>query len=436
MNRRIVGLIAGREIRDLLRDRRSIFLLVVLPILLYPGFGVVGYLFALSQLDHVSKIGVTGLERLPNQSAEADADPPLLDEGRFAAAYCELPGDAAHLQIVPIAPDDTSRLDDKSIDVLVVIPSNIKEALAADKSATIEIKNREGDEISKLATQRVSRVLHKYAEALKQKRFARRGLPADFDAPLLVREPKDDESIVQRTSAELRDQLAKIFPFLLVMWALTGALHPAIDLCAGEKERGTMETLLISPAERSEIVAGKFMAVWGYATATAWWNLVLMAGLCFLGGWVLKVTLIRPASVIACFALSLPMTALFASLSLAIGAYARSTKEGQYYLLPLFLGVMPLVLLSMAPNAELTIGMSLIPITGLCLLLQKMIGPTPWAEVLPFLIPVMLSLTVCAMASAWWAVRQFHREDVLFRESDHSALRGWLSSFSQPSEKS
>ena len=63
------------------------------------------------------------------------------------------------------------------------------------------------------------------------------------------------------------------------------------------------------------------------------------------------------------------------ALSLAIGACARSTKEGQYYLLPIFLGTMPLVLFSLAPGMELTLKTSLIPVTGLCLLLQRLIFP-------------------------------------------------------------
>ena len=75
---------------------------------------------------------------------------------------------------------------------------------------------------------------------------------------------------------ELRDVLVKIIPFLLVMWMLTGAIYPAIDMTAGEKERGTMETLLISPAERTEIVFGKFLAVVAMGFGTAVWNVMLM----------------------------------------------------------------------------------------------------------------------------------------------------------------
>ena len=69
---------------------------------------------------------------------------------------------------------------------------------------------------------------------------------------------------------------SRLFPFLLVIMALTGAFYPAVDLCAGEKERGTMETLLISPASRSEIVMGKFLTVMLASVMTALLNLVSM----------------------------------------------------------------------------------------------------------------------------------------------------------------
>src|SRR4051812_18241485 len=113
----------------------------------------------------------------------------------------------------------------------------------------------------------------------------------------------------------------------------------------------------------------------------------------------------------------MPLAALFSSLCLAIGAYARSTKEGQYYLLPLIFGVLPLIMWSLMPNAELTFGMSLVPVTGCCLLIHKLLGPTP-AAALPYVVPVVASLAACVVAAGWWAARQFHREEVLFRESD------------------
>ena len=70
---------------------------------------------------------------------------------------------------------------------------------------------------------------------------------------------------------------SKVLPFVVFIWALTGAFYPAVDLCAGEKERGTLETLLSSPAERSEIVMGKLLTIMGFSSATSLLNLLSMA---------------------------------------------------------------------------------------------------------------------------------------------------------------
>src|SRR5207244_2540631 len=210
--------------------------------------------------------------------------------------------------------------------------------------------------------------------------------------------------------------LVRFFPFMLVMWSLAGALYPAIDLCAGEKERGTMETLLISPANRVEIVAGKFLAVWTLATVTAWWNLLWMGGGSLVGGYLLGLSLVRANGLAWCALLTMPMAALFSALCLALGVYARSTKEGQYYLLPIFLGTMPLVLFSLAPGMELTLKTSLIPVTGLCLLLQRLIFPPPEGPPWPYFAPVLVSLAACIPLALWWAVAELHWEALLFRE--------------------
>ena len=76
---------------------------------------------------------------------------------------------------------------------------------------------------------------------------------------------------------------SKILPVMLLLWAMTGAFYPAVDLCAGEKERGTLETLLSSPAERSEIVLGKLLTVMLFSMATAVLNLLSMG----VTGWLI-----------------------------------------------------------------------------------------------------------------------------------------------------
>ena len=147
----------------------------------------------------------------------------------------------------------------------------------------------------------------------------------------------------------LFEMLVRVFPFMLVMWSLAGALYPAVDLCAGEKERGTMETLLISPASREEIVGGKFLTIWVFSAATSLLNLVSMGLSTLPFSSAIPHGALRPGALLWCVVLVLPLSAFFSALCLAVGAYARSSKEGQYYLMPLFLVCMPLIFLTLAP---------------------------------------------------------------------------------------
>jgi sodium transport system permease protein len=127
-----------------------------------------------------------------------------------------------------------------------------------------------------------------------------------------------------------------------------------------------------------------------------------------------------------------PLGALFAALCLSLGVYARSTKEGQYYLLPIILATMPLVLLSLSPGIELTTRTSLIPITGACLLLQRLIFTPPGTAPLAYAPAVLLALAACIALALWWAVAQFHREDVLFREAERPGWRTRLRALFRP----
>ncbi len=222
--------------------------------------------------------------------------------------------------------------------------------------------------------------------------------------------------------------LVRIFPFILVMWSLAGALYPAVDLCAGEKERGTMETLLISPASREEIVWGKFLTIWVFSAATALLNLLSMGVTTWQFGSLLSAgAAFRPAALFWAVALLLPLSAFFSAVCLAVGAYARSTKEGQYYLMPLFLVTMPLIFLTLAPGVELNPFYSMVPVTGVALLLQKLMAVKPpdndlWA----YFVPVLAPMVVYSWLALRWAIEQFQREEVLFREAERLDLKLWL----------
>src|SRR5262249_44099080 len=267
----------------------------------------------------------------------------------------------------------------------------------------------------------------KWKQVLREVRLLRRGLPAGFDDPVKIEDPQRAKPTEELAAEGLFDLLVRVFPFLLVMWSLAGALYPAVDLCAGEKERGTMETLLISPASREEIVWGKFLTIWVFSGMTALLNLFSMALTTSRFSGMLTHEVLRPAAILWSILLLLPLSAFFSALCLSLGAYARSSKEGQYYMMPLFLVTMPLVFLTLAPGVELNPFYSLVPVTGVALLLQRLMTATtldqvPWG----YFVPVLLPTALYGYLALRWAVMQFHREEVLFREAERLDIRLWL----------
>jgi sodium transport system permease protein len=352
--------------------------------------------------------------------------PPLVIDDQIPSQYWAFPSDGRFTRIVALPSADRGPLDSKDVDLILIVPPDFRTKLDEGGRSTLETHTRESDERSRLAERRLREAVGNWKKRLQQVRLLRRGLPADFDDPLTLHEPRHEGGPLKRDAEELSDMLSRFLPFVLIMWALAGALYPAIDVCAGEKERGTLETLLLSPATRTEIVVGKFLAVWLFSAATAWWNFAWLGGAGWLAGNWLPFTVLRPMALLWCSLLVLLLAGLFSAVSLALGAYARSTKEGQYYLLPLFLVTMPLTFLPLVPGVELNLFFSLVPVTGATLLLQKLLSASPEPRTWLYFIPVLLSLAGSIALALWWAVAQFRREEVLFREGEILDLGAWL----------
>jgi sodium transport system permease protein len=436
----VVRLIAYREARDQLRDRRTMFLILGLPLLMYPLFVGVGILFVTMLKDKKMVVGVAGAEHLPKPSlvdpsavlgvpagvaAKMKEYPSFLNGEKFIE-YGKPeadPGQQGVLVFKRLDSADESLLASRQVDAIVVVDPDLAAKLERGEKPVVRILGRDGEENSKLAVRRVTDVLRKWTGEVKAVRFARAKLPADFDSPVELRDPQSTKSDDKRVADELRDVLVKVIPLLLVMWVLTGAIYPAIDMTAGEKERGTMETLLISPAERIEIVFGKFFAVTFLCFGTAVWNIMLMVGAVSIAQLALKSALLDVAGLAACVLASLPMAMLFAAGCLTLGVFARSTKEGNYYMVPMFFLVLPLAYWSMAPGMELDDRMAWVPVTNALLLQQRLMAvrsdPFPWQHVPA----VAFSLVAFITAGLYAAVRQFKREAVLFREAQEGSRK-------------
>ncbi len=447
-----VRTIFGREIRDQVRDRRTLFMIFVLPLLLYPILGISMSKYAEVFQEQTRTVVLLGASHLDGPAAAQAGDGPiaagplgLLDPSgeAFNPLLFDGPGDAARLKVVRV-PEGSEWSDPGArrellrqgrADAVVEIPADLGTRLRDLGRSQIPIYYNSADEKSQVTFLRVDRLLERWRELIVEQRRQDEGKPEGYTEP--VRAEAKDVATVAESGGSV---WARVFPFLLVMMALTGAFYPAVDLCAGEKERGTMETLLISPATRGEIVAGKFLTVLVVSMVTALLNLASMAltGLQLTRGLrgvadparraASAAAVLAPPSISSLLwmvVLLLPLAAFFSALCLALAVMARSMKEGQYYMTPMYLVAIPLVFLTIAPGIVLTPFTSLIPITGLGLLLKTlMLGD--YATARAFALPVLLPLGLYAWLALRWAVEQFRSESVLFRESERFDLAGWV----------
>lgn len=446
-----VKLILLRELRDQLRDQRTLFVIAVLPVLLYPLLCMSFLQVAQFMEEKASKVLIVGAGNL------ADL-PPLVDNGSLAEqldlhfAEDEPRGDetepsdprvAARRAVergeydaaVYFSPDFVEQLES----FREAIPRQTGEAEEprdaeggqtpepADVEVTPDIPMPEiifstAIEKSQIAYGRIRDMLERWRQQIVAEKLVAVGLPTAAARPFAVQ----SDDVAGATSHRGAAVWSKVLPLLLLIWAMTGAFYPAVDLCAGEKERGTLETLLCSPAERSEIVVGKLLTVMIFSMATAVWNLVMMG----TSGWLLLAHWpgLGPPSPMAVVWLGMvlvPVSALFSALSLALAAFARSAKEGQYYFLPLLVIAMPLIVLPVAPGVELSLGNSLIPVSGLVLLLRSALEGN-FLQVWPFAFPVAAVTGACCLLAIRWAIEQFNSESVLFRESEQMDVGLWL----------
>jgi sodium transport system permease protein len=432
-----VYVIFRREVRDQIRDRRTLFMIFVLPILLYPllGIGALKFGAALEQKPRV--VVVVGAEFL------ADA-PPLLNSRAdgFNPGLFDSPVEAEKLVVRaesasgpwsdPQRGEQAIRGDE--ISAVMTIPPDLKEQLGRETEIDIPIRYKSIDETSQITYLRVKEVLSRWRTSIVAGRLKRDKKTESYSEPIQVK------AVDVATARELGSMLwSRLFPFLLVMMSLTGAFYPAVDLCAGEKERGTMETLLISPASRTELVLGKFLTVMLASVTTAILNLLSMGltGIQLannLGSFSADparraaAAVLAPPTMQAAFwmvLLLIPLAAFFSAVCLALAVLARSMKEGQYYMTPLYLVVLPLVFLTLAPGVKLDLFYSLVPITGVALLLRALIQGN-YELGMRFFLPVLVPTLIYGAIALRWAIDQFQREEVLFREAEHFSLSSWF----------
>ena len=275
----------------------------------------------------------------------------------------------------------------------------------------------QGEINSGFGADKLQKFFRDFRERTIRQRLEARHLPGNLAEPLLVEEtnvapPEKVGGVV----------LGGLVPYFVIILALTGTMYPAMDLTVGEKERGTIETILCSPISRMNLVLGKFLMVLTAslstaALAVASMGVTLAAASKMVGGLSQISTMglqfqMTPRSVIWVFAMIVPLAVLFSAALLAISLFAKSFKEAQSYLSPLTIVVIAPAVVSILPGVELNARLSLVPILNTSLVCKEIVSGTyHWG----YIALIFVSSCVYAAVALWVAIRLFQREDVLFR---------------------
>lgn len=470
MNWSHVKLIFHREVRDQLRDRRTMFTICILPLLLYPLMGMLMLQLAQFQREQNVNIAVVGYENWPahipliTEFDQLDGNlrwKKIADESSTAKSLRGLelscaatqPNESLDRISIPVGESQEAEacLRESGADAILIVrpgffaesaksASNVTHEASESTAETTAVKPTGLGALMILSNQRWERSQFANQQLLsKLNDWHSQWLRGQLDKLKVDSGMLDSPRVSQLdvSPPEVKRVLvwSKLLPFVMLVWALTGAFYPAIDLCAGEKERGTLETLLCSPARRREIVWGKLLTVMCFSIGTALLNLgsmhitasIVMSKFSMLGATDMVSTLgpLPLSSMGWLILLVMPISAMFSALALAVASLARSTKEGQYYLMPLLLVGLPLVMLPMIPGMSLTAGTSIVPVTG-AVLLSRALMEGEYALSMTHLPSVFCVTVLSCLLAVRWAVRQFENESVMFPDAERYSIGQWI----------
>jgi sodium transport system permease protein len=402
MSLRNVGIVYRKELREALRDRRTLISTLIVPLILFPlltaGFAALAITLVGKAKEEVPRIMILG--------------------GQDSPRFLEGLRKNDRIVVAPLAGNWKDQIINKDIRAAVEIPPGFQSDVAQQKPTALKIYIYRGDMKSSFGADRVQDYFKTYSDSVVKERLAAKNVPDSALKPFDVKQENvaPPEKVGGATFGGL-------IGYMVILLCLTGGMYPAMDLTAGEKERGTMETILSSPVSRVHLVLGKFFLVLSASLVTAALSVTSM-GVSFWavehfhafdkgGSDAAELQLsLGPGSVLSVFVMVLPLAVLFSAALMTISLFAKSYKEAQSYVTPMMMVVILPAVAAMLPGVELTSKLALVPILNMSLLCKELVtGTYHWN----YIAIIFSSTCVYAAAALFLAVKMFQREDVLFR---------------------
>jgi sodium transport system permease protein len=388
--------IARKEFKDTLRDKRTLMAMIVVPLLLFPViFSVVG------------NIQSDSMEKAMNR------------ELKVAIAGNQVPEDLqAHLEngtnlhLIPFGRDTSYRryVRSDSLDAAIAVSEDFRLRINNMQTGYITLyfqSTEEGVE------QRLANLVDQYRAKLRKERLAELNISEEVIQPVML-----DMVDVATMQEKIGKYAGGFIPYIFIIFCFMGAMYPAIDLFTGEKERGTIETILTSPVRRIHILTGKMSVVVVTGILSALLAIVgLFVGLNFadtLPAQITEVTgdILQPQFILLLLTMLIPLTIFFAGILVPISIYAKSFKEAQSIITPINILVILPGIVGILPGVELTLQTALIPVVNIALATKDIVAGTIDYGLLT---AVYGSLILFAVVSVAFSVRYFGKETNILR---------------------
>ncbi|MFI5171189.1 MAG: ABC transporter permease subunit [Chitinophagales bacterium] len=391
-----------KELRDITRDRRTLTVMLIIPLVVYPTLfvGISKYMTSQSEkaVQEILRIGL-----IQNGNEE-----------NFERFIAQMP----NAMVVELADTTIAKeliLSD-SIDAAYFFPEGYDSSIA--KLEPTEFKYFYTSTNNEFEIGLIENINYAYQQQLIKNKLT------EIKVSETILEPAKS---VARNLATSREQLGSIvggiLPYFFIIFCMVGCMYPAIDLAAGEKERGSLETLLVSSASRMEIYLGKLLtvALSGFISAMASIaGLILsaqMVGGDASSGDSMQISsllngIIEPGSIILMLVILLPLNIFFAAITLMLSIYAKSFKEAQSMITPLMIFIVFPSIFGMLPGVVLDYKTALIPILNVSLGAKQIISGN--IEIGPLIVTYIALFTYAAIA-LFVSVRFFNNEKNIIR---------------------
>ena len=349
----------AKELRDALRDRRTALMLLFASILSGPLTLVLmaQFVSGLEQRASTLKVRIAGQQHAPalvNFLQRADVE-------------------------IEAAPEDyEARIKDGRLEAVIVVKPDFDEKFLAGNGAKVEIVYDDSRTESGPAIRQAERLLRAFNRETGMLRMVARGVSPDLVEPVKV------QHVNTATPRQKGAFLLFLIPMFAILSPLLGGMTMAIDSTAGERERGSLEPLLANPVPRWQVVAGKWLAAWSFASGVAILTLVgFVLAAAFYAGERLAALLTFSWPEFALFvAMVVPFAAMTAALQMLICTYGRSYREAQTYVSYLSTAASFVPLVVMFTGLKDAFWQLLVPVLGQQVVLTRIIRGEPlgWAD--------------------------------------------------------